>query len=148
MLNGVLVIPRRFQTWMFTGFFWGAAVFFIVLAVAGVMEIEPVEWLLFVGALVAPLVAIGGWFLIMGSFRLDGGRVHAGWPWSRWVDSDEVKRIDYDGTAATGGLVTLELVDGSAVKLVVVNPTFILSSAEVERIEHSLSRLRRSLGFG
>ncbi len=93
------------------------------------------------------LLAIAGFMFGMGSFWLADGRVHAGWPWSRWIHRDEIQSIEFDGSARTGGLVLLELVDSSVVKLVVVNPMFLISRNEVDRIEKAIDRLYAGLGF-
>lgn len=141
-----LVVPRRLQTAAFVLIFVGFGVFVGWLAVFGETD-DGLPLRLFLVVMALLCFAIGTWGLLVGSFRLDGERVHAGWPWSRWIHRDEVERIDFSGTPATGGLVVLELVDGSTVKLVVVNPSYILTRAEVQRIDASIGRLRRSLGF-
>ena len=142
---GGLVVPRRMQTLTFLGIFLFGGVFMMWLAIFGEAEDGFLRLFLLMVALVC--FAVGAWGLLIGSFRLDGERVHAGWPWSRWIHRDEVERIDFAGTPATGGLVVLELVDGSSVKLAVVNPSYILTRSEVQRIERSIRRLHRSLGF-
>ena len=140
-----LVVPRRMQTLTFLGVFLLGGGFMMWLAIFG--DAEDGVFRLFLLVIALFFFAVGGWGLLIGSFRLDGERVHAGWPWSRWIHRDEVERIDFAGTPATGGLVVLELVDGSSVKLAVVNPSYILTRSEVQRIDRSIRRLHRSLGF-
>ena len=141
-----LVVPRRMQTSMFVAIFLFGGAFVAWLALFGEIE-DGVPLRLFLLAVATLFLLLAAWGLLVGSFRLDGERVHPGWPWSRWIHRDEVERIDFAGTPATGGLVVLELVDGSAVKLVVVNPSYILTRAEVQRIDRSIKRLHRALGF-
>ena len=140
-----LVVPRRMQTSLFVAIFLFGGSFVAWLALFGETEDGlPLRLFLLGVALVCFLAA--AWGLLVGSFRLDDERVHPGWPWSRWIHRDEVDRIDFAGTPATGGLVVLELVDGSVVKLVVVNPSYILTKAEVARIDRSIKRLHQALG--
>ena len=141
------MVPRRPQTWLLSGFFAASAVFMAALAVFGMTEDGLAFRIAFGIVVTGLLVAIAGFMFGMGSFWLADGRVHAGWPWSRWIGRDEIERIEFDGSPRTGGLVLLELVDSSVVKLVVVNPMFLISRNEVARIEKAIDRLYAGLGF-
>ena len=127
--------------------FIAIAVFAAALAIFGQTEDGLVFRIGFGVGVTGLLLAMAGFTLGMGSFWLADGRVHAGWPWSRWIHRDEIERIEFDGSSRTGGLVLLELVDGAVVKLVVVNPMFLISRNEVARIEKAIDRLHTALGF-
>lgn len=147
MSRPALVVPRRLQTALFSGLFAAGAPFMAALAIFGQTDDGLAFRIGFGVVMTSACLAIALWFFAMGSFWLTADRVRGGWPRSQWIHRDEIERIDFDGSPRTGGLVLLELVDASVVKLVVVNPMFLISRNEVARIEKAIDRLHAALGF-
>ena len=144
--RGRRVVPRLGLTLVMTVFWavmdaaFGAAALFGSVT-GSTTEILAVYALLTVLALGS--FGFAAFDLYHGSFLVGGEAVRSGWPRSRWVSAEET-----DGAFSKGAQAWVRLIDGSEVRIVTVNYTFLATNRAASQIDDAMREIHAALRLG